>query len=130
MPATAATSPVLSDRAEAALTIAATAVPTISPGRYVQLRRKALGLSLEDVALLLGSTPAVPAIRRVEWLASIEADVTPLSLPTVVALHDKIGINVRVLSYWTEVAAGMRPSLVDVLLGAGIEIPAGLGDDA
>jgi transcriptional regulator with XRE-family HTH domain len=129
MPATAA-SPVLSDPAEAALTIAATAVPTISPGRYVQLRRKALHLSLEDVALLLGSTPAVPTIRRVEWLASIEADVTPLSLPTIIALHDTIKIDLRVLAYWMQVAAGARPSLVDVLLGAGIEIPAGLDDAA
>lgn len=121
---------VLSEPTNAALAIAATAVPTISPGRYVQLRRQALGLTLEDVALLLASTPSVPAVRRVEWLASIEADVTPLSLPTVIALHDTIRIDLRVLAYWMAVAEGARPSLVDVMFAAGIEIPAGLDDDA
>jgi transcriptional regulator with XRE-family HTH domain len=122
--------PVLSNAAKAALTIAATAVPTISPGTYVRIRRQALCLSLEDVALLLGSVPTIPALRRAEWLASIEADVTPLSLPTVIALHDAIRIDLRVLAYWMAVAEGARPSLVDVMFTAGIEIPTGLDDAA
>ncbi len=121
---------VLSPFVDAALTIAATAVPTISPGKYVQLRRQALGLSLEDVALLLASTPMVPACRRVEWLSSIEADLTPLSLPTIIALHDTIRIDLRVIAYWMAVAEGARPSLVDVMFAAGIEIPTGLDDAA
>jgi transcriptional regulator with XRE-family HTH domain len=122
--------PVLSSPAEAALTIAATAIPTISPGTYVRIRRQALCLSLEDVALLLGSVPTIPALRRVEWLASIEADVTPLSLPTIIALHDAIRIDLRVLAYWMAVAEGARPSLVDVMFAAGVDVPTGLDDAA
>ncbi len=118
--------PALSNPADATLTIAATAVPTISPGTYVRIRRQALCLSLEDVALLLGSDPIIPTVRRVEWLASIEADVTPLSLPTIIALHDAIRIDLRVLAYWMAVAEGARPSLVEVMFAAGVELPSGL----
>ncbi|WP_295560566.1 helix-turn-helix transcriptional regulator [uncultured Sphingomonas sp.] len=114
--------PVLQSAETAALTIAPIAVPTITPGGYVRLRRTGLGLSLEDVALLVGSDPSVPTNRRVEWLASIEADVEAISLNTAITLHDAIGIDLRVLAYWMAIAEGARPSLVDVMFAAGIDL--------
>lgn len=89
--------------------------PRISPGTYVRFRREALHLSLEDVALMLETTPGVSAQRRAEWLAMIEADVAPISLPTALALHDTIRVDLRVLAYWMALAEGARPSLVELL---------------
>jgi hypothetical protein len=45
-------------------------------------------------------------------------------------LHDTIRIDLRVLAYWIQVEEGAQPSLVDVLLVAGIDIPAGPDDVA
>lgn len=91
------------------------AVHQITPGTFVRLRRQALGLGLQDVALMLDTAPAVSTQRRVEWLAAIEADLMPISLRTAIALHDAIRLDLRLLSYWMEVAEGATPSLFDAL---------------
>ncbi len=93
--------------------------PRISPGTFVRLRREALGLTLENVATMLDSTPCVSTQRRAEWLGAIENDVLPISLPTAYALHDVIGIDMRILSYWMAIAEGAKPSLVETLLACG-----------
>lgn len=112
--------------------------PRISPGRYVRFRREALRLSLEDIALMLETTPGVSVQRRAEWLAMIEADIAPISVPTAVALYDTIRVDLRVLAYWMELAEGARPSLVELLssiepfIGAGplvVDLALGVSPD-
>ena len=76
----------------------------ITPGTCVRLRREALGLSRENVALMLETTPAVSTQRRVEWLAALENDAVEISLPTAWALQEVIGLDLRTLSYWMAVA--------------------------
>ena len=93
--------------------------PRITPGTFVRLRRQALGLSIENLATMLDSVPGVSTQRRVEWLAAIENDVLPITVPTAWALHRAISLDLGVLSYWMEIAEGAAPSLVDALLACG-----------
>lgn len=73
-------------------------VPTsISPGTYLRLRRQAIGLSVEQVALALGTVPHIPAIDRAEWLKAIEADVQPVTLDASLALKRVIAFDWSVL---------------------------------
>lgn len=95
--------------------------PRISPGTFIRLQRQARRLTVEDVALLIATSPGVAAPRRAEWLRAIEADCAPISLPTAWALHDAIGLDLRALSYWMAIAEGARPApvIVDVVAGPG-----------
>ena len=93
--------------------------PKISPGMYVRLRREALHLSLEDLALMLETEPAVCHRRRVEWLTMLEADAEEITLPIALCLHDAIAIDLRMLAYWMAVAEGATPLLVEVMFASG-----------
>jgi hypothetical protein len=93
-------------------------VPTITPGTYLRLRREALRLSIEDVALMLETDPCVSHRRRVEWLTMLEADAEEISLRTALVLHDAIAIDLRMLAYWMAVAEGATPSLVEVIFAS------------
>ncbi len=95
--------------------IAPIAAPKISPGTYVRLRREALHLSLEDLALMLETEPAVCHRRRVEWLTMLEADAEEITLRIALCLHDAIALDLRMLAYWMAVAEGATPSLVEVV---------------
>ena len=88
------------------------ALPRISPGTFVRLQRQARRLSLETVAMMIETSPDVSTQRRVEWLAAIENDAAPISLPVAWALHDTIGLDLRTLSYWMAIAEGIRPTLI------------------
>lgn len=92
--------------------------PRITPGTFVRLRRTALGLTLEHVAMMLETTPGVSTQRRAEWLRAIEQDVLPISLPTAWALHDVIGLDLRGLSYWMAIAEGVKPEQIDAAIAA------------
>lgn len=99
-------------------------VPTLTPGTYVRIRREALGLSREDVAMMLDSVPAVSARRLVEWLELIESDAAEISVCVALALHDAIAIDLRILGYWMAIAEGAKPSLVDVLFAPTLNVAA------
>lgn len=99
-------------------------VPTISPGTYVRLRREALGLSRDDLALMLETVPGVSARRRAEWLETIESDVEEISVCVALALHDTIAIDLRILAYWMAIAEGAKPSLVDVMFAPTLNVAA------
>ena len=86
--------------------IAPITVPAISPGTFVRLRREALALTFADVAARITTVPDVSVWRRVQWLKAIEQDDAPISVQTAVALHDAIGLDLRMLSYWMAVAEG------------------------
>lgn len=58
----------------------------LSPGLYVAERRKASGLTHDDVALRIDSEPPVAASRRTEWLRAIEAEVLQVRITTAIAL--------------------------------------------
>ncbi len=100
------------------------AVPTISPGTYVRLRREALGLSRDDLAVMLDTVPGVSARRRAEWLETIETDVEAISVCVALALHDTIAIDLRILAYWMAIAEGAKPSLLDVLFAPSLDLAA------
>jgi len=90
-------------------TLTTISVPAISPGNYVRLRREALGLSVNDLALMLETVPGVSAHRRAEWLTMIESDVEEISVCFALALHDTIAIDLQILSCWMAIAEGAKP---------------------
>ncbi len=106
------------------LTIPPIDIPTITPGAYVRIRREALGLSLEDLALMLMTVPGVSAHRRVQWLAMIESGAEEISVCVALALHDTIALDLRMLAYWMAIAEGAKPSLVDVLFAPTLNLAA------
>lgn len=102
--------------------IAAIKVPAISPGTYIRIRRQALGLSVDDLALMLETVPGVSARRRVEWLEMIEADAEEISPCTAMVLHDAIAIDLQILAYWMAIAEGAKPSLVAILFAPTLDL--------
>lgn len=99
-------------------------VPTLTPGTFIRLRREALGLSLDDLALMLDTVPGVSARRCAEWLAMIESDAEEISVCVALALHDTIAIDLRMLAYWMAIAEGAKPSLIDVLFAPTLALAA------
>ncbi len=108
--------------ATAAAPIEPIAVPRITPGTYVRLRREALKLSIEDLALMLETEPCVSHRRRVEWLTMLEADAEEITLPIALVLHDAIAIDLRMLAYWMAIAEGATPSLIEVIFASSPEL--------
>ena len=107
----------------AALT-AAIVAPSITPGTYIRLRRKKIGLTIENVAMMIESDPPVSVSRRTEGLTMIEADIEEISPSTAMVLHDVIGIDLRILAYWMAIAEGATPSLVGILGTSNREVSA------
>jgi hypothetical protein len=87
----------------------------LSPGTYLRKCRKRAGLSLDDVALRMGTIPAWPMHTRAEWLATIEADIAPISVSTAIALFDVIPFDAQVFEALMAIhagATGIEPPLV------------------
>ena len=80
---------------------------TLTPGAYLKRRRIASGRSLPDVAARLQTEPHITARERAEWLEAMEADVAPLSLRTVVALHEVIPFDLLLLAQLVRVQLGL-----------------------
>lgn len=70
----------------------------ITPGAYLQKRRRAAGMSLEDVAIMLDTSPAISNRARVDMLEEIEADLTPIDPGTVKALRFAFPFDPTVLN--------------------------------
>lgn len=60
----------------------------MTPGRYIELRREAAGLSLEDLALRIETDVPVSARSRAELLGLMESDTAVISADVVTALRD------------------------------------------
>ncbi len=88
---------------------------SISPGTYIRLRREEVGLTIENVAMMIESDPPVSLSRRIEGLTMIEADVEEISLSTAMVLHEVIGIDLRILAYWMAVVVGATPTCTGIL---------------
>lgn len=66
----------------------------MTAGTYVRLARERRDWSLEDLAARLDSDPHVPARRRVDWLAAIEADREVVTQHIAFALADVLEISI------------------------------------
>lgn len=95
--------------------IALISAPSISPGTYIRLCREEVGLTIENVAMMIESDPPVGLSRRIEGLTMIEADIEEISLSTAMVLHEVIGIDLRILAYWMAVAVGATPTCTGIL---------------
>lgn len=58
----------------------------MTPGTYLRLRREAAGLSIEDLAIRIDTTPKVPARSRGELIDLIESDTAAINAEFVDAL--------------------------------------------
>lgn len=70
----------------------------MTPGRYLMLRREAAGLSIEDVAAMVHTSPHLGEVDRVGWLRRIEADIAALSVDVIMALHGRYRFSGPVLT--------------------------------
>lgn len=80
--------------------------PCVTPGRYLQLRRTAAGLTVEDVAARIGTEPPVAGQSRVEMLAAIESGEQPLTDDVARALRPVFAFDSVVLGALWAIAAG------------------------
>ena len=78
----------------------------MTPGKYLELRRTAAGLSLDDVALMTDTTPPRCARDRAELLHLIEADLVPVSSDVVIALQHAFAFDQRALVLLVAIHAG------------------------
>lgn len=79
----------------------------LTPGAYLKHRRTAAGLAIEDVAHVLATDPRIAEHARADWLRRIEADVVPLSFPTIAALREAFAFDPTVLVQLGLVQIGM-----------------------
>lgn len=69
----------------------------MTPGTYLRMRRVAAGLTIEDVALGLDSSPALSHRARVDLLTDIEADASPVDASLIAALRFSYPFDRQVL---------------------------------
>lgn len=81
----------------------------MTPGTYLRLRRQADDLSIDDLALMIGSVPADKHIARAELIRTIEADILPVSLAMALVFAVAISIDLDVLGQLVE-AHAHRPA--------------------
>ncbi len=80
----------------------------LTPGAYLKHRRTAAGLAIEDVAHVLATDPRIPERDRADWLRRIEADIAPLSFPTIAALLEVYPFDATVLVQLGLIQIGME----------------------
>ncbi len=78
----------------------------MTPGTYLSLRRKAAGLSLDDVALMTDTAPVRSARDRAELLHLIEMDLVPVSSDVVIALQFAFAFDQQALVLLVAIHAG------------------------
>jgi hypothetical protein len=81
--------------------------PPLTPGRYLERRRIAAGLTRGAVAERLASDPRWPEHIRVEYLALIEEDKAPAAFSTIFALRRIFAFDISVLAKLDEIARGV-----------------------
>lgn len=70
---------------------------TLTPGQYLKKRREAAGLSIDDVAERIATTPRWAQHLRRGWLEQIESDQMPATFRTIVVLHQVMQFDLGVL---------------------------------
>lgn len=76
-----------------------------TPGTYLRHRREAAGLSVDDVAGRIGTTPPVSLLMRAEWVRLVEADQAPIGGDVLRALRAAFPFNQRTLLRLGEAAS-------------------------
>ncbi|WP_267395339.1 MULTISPECIES: helix-turn-helix transcriptional regulator [unclassified Sphingomonas] len=84
------------------------AQPTYSIGEYLRARRAAAGLSLDELALRLETSPPVCARERAELLGEVEAGTAQISLTDAAVIDDAINIDLLTFAWLS--AAPPSPS--------------------
>ena len=69
----------------------------MTPGTYLAKRRQAAGLSLDDVAALVSTSPRLGEIDRRAWIERIEKDIAAISPDVAATLADVFPISRLVL---------------------------------
>ncbi|HEX7852300.1 MAG TPA: helix-turn-helix transcriptional regulator [Sphingobium sp.] len=75
---------------------------TMTPGQYLALRRRAAGLSVEDVAARISTDPRLTEIHRVAWIRRVEEDVAHISWDVIDALFRLFPFSFAVLGALVE----------------------------
>lgn len=70
---------------------------TLTPGQYLQKRRAAAGLSIDDVAERIATVPRWAQHLRRGWLEQIESDQMPATFNTIVVLNQVLEFNLSAL---------------------------------
>lgn len=83
----------------------------MTPGRYLQLRRTAAGLTVDEVAARIGTDPQVAGQSRVEMLRAIEADEQPLTADVLEALRPVFVFDAIILVALCTIATGRNVDL-------------------
>lgn len=69
----------------------------MTPGTYLAKRRRAAGLSIDDVAAMVSTSPRLGEVDRRAWIDRIEQDVAAISPDVAAALSDAFLFSRRVL---------------------------------
>lgn len=77
------------------------------PNVYLRLRREARGLSLDDLALMTETDPAVSARRRAEWWSDIEQGVADISVGNALRLQQVLSFDWKVFVQLNAIAEGI-----------------------
>lgn len=85
----------------------------MTPGNYLALRRNAVGMSPEDVAARIYTDPRWPEQSKADHIRLIEADATPASFSTIMALRTVYAFDLDVLAQ-LDLAAVMPSDRVDI----------------
>lgn len=78
----------------------------MTPGTYLRIRREAARLSLEDLALRIGTDPRLSTRDRAEWLRTVEAGIAPIHSVSLDALVRALPIDPVVLVVLDAIAQG------------------------
>lgn len=69
----------------------------MTPGTYLAKRRSAAGLSIDDVAAMVSTSPRLGEVDRCAWIDRIEQDVAAISPDVAAALADAFPFSRRTL---------------------------------
>lgn len=74
----------------------------MTPGTYIAKRRQAAGLSIDDVAAMVSTSPRLGEIDRRAWIERIEQDVAAISPDVAVALGSAFPFSRHVLQQFID----------------------------
>ncbi|MBB6191168.1 transcriptional regulator with XRE-family HTH domain [Sphingobium wenxiniae] len=88
----------------------------MTPGTYIAKRRQAAGLSIDDVAAMVSTSPRLGVIDRRAWIERIEQDVASISYDVAATLADAFPLSLHVLKQLIDLrsfgqCSGPEPSL-------------------
>lgn len=83
-----------------------------TPGVYLRQQREAAGLSVEDLALRLGTNPELDLVRRIDWIRQIESGVALISVSNAAAYLRAVRLDLKVLGHAAELIRDQRDGII------------------